>query len=168
MVLGCGQQPFTNTAFTSSQAGFAQPSPTSVLQTPALATATTTSDPGSNTHLQSDTTTSPVTPSQTSSSSGGFSSTTTITVVIVAAVVSLVFALVFLWFLYKAWKIHQAHKYPQQYTPVSYQGSTTSLYPGTPVKKSGLSKWSKIVTVISPIFAIAGLGVAIYFGLKQK
>ena len=74
----------------------------------------------------------------------------------------------FLWFLYMAWKIHQAHKYPQQqYMPLSYQGSTASLYPGTSVKKSGLSKWSKIATVISPIFAIAGLAVAIYFGLKQ-
>lgn len=83
---------------------------------------------------------------------------------------ALVGGLVFLWFLYMAWKIHQDHKYPKppQYSPLSYQGSTTSFQSAPPVKKSGLSKWAKIATVISPIFAIVGLAVAIYFGLKPQ
>lgn len=74
----------------------------------------------------------------------------------------------FLWFLIAALKIHQAHRYPQQqYTPLSYQDSKM-LQSGPLVRKSGLSKWAKIATVISPIFAIVGLAVAIYFGIKQQ
>ncbi|KAF6227003.1 hypothetical protein HO133_008444 [Letharia lupina] len=161
-----------------AEAGFASLSTPAAAQTPASATATTTSLPHSTTDLLagvttrpvSDTSTTPVAPlpSQTATSST-FSSTTTRTVVIVGAVVALVGGLVFLWFLFMAWKIHQAHKYPkQQYTPLSYQGSTASPQSGAPVNKSGLSKWAKIATVISPIFAIVGLAVAIYFGLKQQ
>ena len=75
----------------------------------------------------------------------------------------------FLWFLFMAWKIHQAHKYPQsQYSPLSNPNSTASLHSAGPVKKSGLSKWAKIATVISPVFAIVGLVVSIYFGLKPQ
>ena len=77
----------------------------------------------------------------------------------------------FLWVLYLAWKVHQTHKYPKQpqYSPLSYQASTASLHSGPPVKeKTRLSKWAKIATVISPIFAIIGLIVAIYFGLKPQ
>ena len=77
----------------------------------------------------------------------------------------------FLWVLYLAWKVHQDHKYPKQpqYSPLSHQASTASLQSGLPVKeKTRLSKWAKIATVISPIFAIVGLIVAIYFGLRQK
>ena len=169
--LGCGLLPFTYTAFLSA-------STPAAVTTPAAATAKTTMLPGSTTHPLSgitttpvsDTTTTPVTPlpSQTPTSSS-LSSTTTITIIVVGAVVALIGGLVFLWFLYMAWKIHQKHKYPQQqYTPLSMQNSTTSLYSGAPVKKSGLSKWAKIATVISPIFAIVGLAVAIYFGLKPQ
>lgn len=75
----------------------------------------------------------------------------------------------FLWFLYLAWKIHHQAKYPQpQYSPLNYQNSNASLHSMPPVKKSGLSKWAKIATIVSPIFAIVGLVVAVYFGVKQK
>lgn len=75
----------------------------------------------------------------------------------------------FLWFLIVAWKIHHKAKYPQpQYSPLAYQNSNTSFHSMPPVKKSGLGRWAKIATIVSPIFAIVGLIVAIYFGLKQK
>ena len=104
------------------------------------------------------------------------SSTATTTVIIVGAVVGLVGGLVFLWFLYLIWKVHHEARYPKQplYSPLPspYVNSTASLVqqPTPPLanKKSGLSKWAKIITVISPVFAIAGVAVSIYFGLKQK
>ena len=75
----------------------------------------------------------------------------------------------FLWFLYMAWKLHYKAKYPQQqpYAPLYGQNSNPSLHSVPPVKKSGLSKWAKIATIVSPIFAIVGLVVAVYFGLRQ-
>ena len=165
--LGCGPLPFTQSAFSAG----VNPSTPAAAQTPAPATPTTTNlASGVTTNPISDTTTTPVAPlpSQTSTSSD-LSGTTKTTIIVVGAVVALVGGIVFLWFLFMAWKIHQAHKYPQQqYTPLSYQDSTASLQSGAPVKKSGLSKWAKIATVISPIFAIVGLAVAIYFGIKQQ
>lgn len=154
--------PFTYTAFTTPAAA----------QTPAPAPAAlTTAFPSQSTTVPVlDTTTTPVAPlpSQTGTSSS-LSSTTTRTIIVVGAVVALVGGLVFLWFLYLAWKIHQDHKYPKpQYSPLSYQDSTTSFQSAPPVKKSGLSKWAKIATVTSPILAIVGLAVAIYFGLRPQ
>lgn len=177
--LGCGLVPlFTYTAFFSAEAGFAEPSTPAAVQSPAPATATTTPLPGSTTRLPSsitanpisDTSATPATPLPSQTYTSSLSSTTTTTVIVVGAVVALVGGLVFLWFLYMAWKIHQTHKYPkqQQYSPLTMQYSNTSLPLGAPVKKSGLSKWAKIATVVSPIFAIVGLVVAIYFGLKAQ
>ena len=168
--LGCGAAPFTYTAFFSSEAGFAAPSTPAAVQTPAVATAKTTPLPGSTNHLSDPASTSASpSPSQTSTSSA-FSSKTTTTIIVVAAAVAFAGGLVFLWVLYLAWKVHQSHKYgpkPAQYSPLSYQASSASLHSGPIEKKQdGLKKWAKIATVISPIFAIIGLIVAIYFGLK--
>ena len=177
--LGCGAAPFTYSAFFSAEASLAASSTPAAAQTPVVATAKTTPLPGSTDYLASSitaftisdpaaTSASPL-PSQTSTSSS-FSSKTTTTIIVVAATMAFVGGLVFLWFLYLAWKVHHAHKYPKQpeSSPLSHQVSTASLHSGPPVKKSGLSKWAKIATVISPIFAIVGLIVAIYFGLRSQ
>ena len=167
--LGCGFSAFTYTAFFSKSPAVTVPA-TAV---PTLTIPGTTTSPklGLATNPGTDSTPTPATasPSQSATPSK-FSSTTTLTVIIVGAVVALVGGLVFLWFLYLAWKIHQQAKYPQQqqYSPLPYQYSSTSLQSVAPVKKSGLSKWAKIATIVSPIFAIVGLVGAVYFGLKQK
>ena len=166
--LGCGFAAFTYTAFFSKSPAVTVPA-TAV---PTLTIPGTTTSPklGLATNPGIDSTPTPATasPSQSATPSK-FSSTTTITIIIVGAVSALVGGLVFLWFLYLAWKIHHKAKYPQQqYSPLPYQYSSTSLQSVPPVEKSGLSKWALIATIVSPIFAIVGLVVAIYFGLKQQ
>ena len=167
--LGCGSTAFDYTAF------FATPTPMAVSAGAAIHTsntpgATTTPNSGLTTSPAQDSTATPATPrpSQTSTSSGS-SNTTTIVVVVVGAVVALISGCVFLWFLYMAWKLHHKAKYPQQ-QPYAYQLSNPSLnsVPQVKDKRSGLGKWSKIVTIISPIFAIAGVVVSVYFGLRQN
>ena len=50
---------------------------------------------------------------------------------------------------------------------ITLSSSQPLLYP-LPIKQSRLSKWAKIATVISPMFAIIGLAVAVYFELKPQ
>ena len=171
--LGCGSTSFDYTAF------FATPTPSAVSAAAATHTSitpgiTTTPNFGLTTGSAQDSTATPAAPrpSQTSTSSGS-SGSTTIIVVVVAAVVALISGIVFLWFLYMAWKLHHKAKYPPQppYTPLPFGYSNPSLnsVPQVKDKKSAwLGRWAKIITIISPIFAIAGVIVSVYFGLRQK
>ena len=172
--VGCGLSRFTTTAFFFSEEGSPNPSTPTTTLVPATITAIpTTNNPalGPTTSpfpLQTDTATQTTPLASQTASPSRFSSTTTITIIVVGAVVALVGGLVFLWFLYMAWRLHYKAKHPQpQYTPLHPQTSNPSLHSVPPVKESGLSKWALIATIISPIFAIVGLVVAIYFGLKQ-
>ena len=148
--LGCGPTPFTYTAFFSAEAGFSNP--TGVTTTPPSASPTTTPAPSAR--------------GDSSSGSGSDTSTTDIVIVAIGAVVALIGICVFIWFLYKVKRIRLEKNNSQ------WQDHTLSPSPSNPTRASKkadrLSKWSKIATIISSVFGLAGLVVAIYFGLKPK
>ena len=177
-MLGCDTMPFTYSAFFSGQG-----TPTAALAT------TTNTNPlvGLSTSPNFESTPTSTTPlpsvtSSSSSSSSGFSSTTTITIIVVGAVVALIGGIVFLWFLLAVWKSyhkarnarnshHQQTPLMQQ-APFMHQGpfmhqSSTSLNSQNK-KKGGLSKWNKVAGVVASVFTMAGVGVTIYFGVKQS
>ena len=168
--LGCGSTSFNYNAF------FATPIPrlvSAAVPTSTRAGTTTAPNFGLTSSNALDSTATPTTPrpSQTSTSSGssGSSSSTTLIVVVVGAVVALISGIVFLWFLYLVWRQYHKAKYPPQpQYPFTYSNPSLNSVPQVKVKRSGLGKWSKIITIISPIFAIAGVIVSVYFGLRQK
>ena len=166
--LGCGSTSFSYNAY------FPTPIPSLVsAAAPTSTRARTTTAPNfgltTSNALGSTATATAPRPTQTGSSSSSSGSTTLI-VVVVAAVVALISGTIFLWFLYKTVKHwvdarHRPHApYPVTYSNLSLNNSTTQ----DEKPKSRLGMWSKIITIISPIFAIAGVAVSVYFGLRQK
>ena len=79
-----------------------------------------------------------------------------IVIIVVGAVVALVAGCVFLTFVYKLIKMRN---------PRYNQPSEQWKYSTTP-SRNKLGTWALIATVVSPILAIVGLGVSVYFGIK--
>ena len=158
--LGCGLVPFTYTAYFSAKAGFSTPIGVTTPLPSAAPSTTVAPSFGGNSGSGSGSSSS----SSSSSGSGSGISTGAIVIIVVGAVVALIGGCVFLWFLYRAWSIH----YPKS----NQQGQNYTLSPspsnpnGASKETGGLIKWVGIATIISSVLGLAGLAVAIYFGLK--
>ncbi|KAL2045051.1 hypothetical protein N7G274_002826 [Stereocaulon virgatum] len=146
--LGCGPVPFTYTAYFSARAGFSTP------------TDVTTPLPSASPSM----TPAPSSGGNSGSGSGSGISTGAIVIIVVGAVVALIGGCVFLWFLYRVWRIY----YPrnnQQWQNYTHSPSPSNLN-GTSKETGGFTKWVGVATIISSVLGLAGLAVAIYFGLK--